>query len=298
MVCRALPALLLLALAACASAPTKAPYPHESVLTVVAELKIFLDQDPYRQPPGEDLNGRNIFRVSLERLKALQPLTGPEYADVLDFAKGQCLERLGEWTAAREAFESAADRATSLAPTAREHAANAARMAGLTDRSAFTNTLEGYLNDLEVLERRLKEWQQQSPPWPYDAYLRQAGERAQEERVQLLFTNRLVLEGAIARMIKAAQTLTQQYQDSYRISAHWIQLGSIYETLARDWADRHPPESSQGSKLGKEWLGLVEQARQAYQHVARADGDPAKPEGQARLRALDAYALRVQALAR
>lgn len=290
-------ALLALVWAGCASAPPKAPYPHESILTVVAELKIFLAQDPYRQAPGQDLNGRNIFRVSLERLQTLEEVADPQYGDVLAYAKGECLERLGDWPGARLAFERAAARSTSLAAQARARAANAARMGDLLSHEATAPTLEGYLNDLDVSERRLKAWLGTAAPWPYDAYLHQAIEHVQEERVKLLFTNRLVLDGAIKRATDAAQKLVDEHKESWRASEHWLLLGSLYESLARDWADQHRPEGA-GFTLRAGWLGWIEQARQAYRRVAHADGDPAKLEGQARLRALDAYSLRVQALAK
>ena len=53
--------------------------------------------------------------------------------------------------------------------------------------------------------------------------------------------------------------------------------------------------------LCQEELGRLSphcKARQAYRRTAQADGDPVKLEGQARLRALDAYALRMQDWAR
>src|SRR5262245_10186457 len=96
---------LFFPLVGCAMQPVPAPYPHESVLTVIGELKIFLNQDPYRDPPGRDLQGRNIFRVTLERLDNIKPLVGPEYSDVLDYARGECLERLREPRQAAENFE-------------------------------------------------------------------------------------------------------------------------------------------------------------------------------------------------
>jgi len=289
-----LPAALMIS---CASAPPKAPYPHESILTVIAELKIFLDQDPYRQPPGQDLNGRNIFRVSLERLEAIAGVANAEYADVLAFAKGECLERLGEWAKARAAFESAAGRKTSLAQPARRRAASAGRMAELTSHASPAPTLEGYLNDLQAAEQRLRSWLDSAPPRPTNAYLRQGIERLQEERAGLLFTNRLVLDKATRQALETAQKMTREHKESYRVMQHWLRLGSFYETLARDWTARHPPESA-NPQLEPGWLGWIEQARQAYRRVAQADGDPAKLEGQARLRALDAYALGVQAQAK
>src|SRR5262245_5371875 len=110
--------LSILLLAGCATKPVPAPYPHESVLTILGELKIFLNQDPYQDPPGRDLQGRNIYRVTLERLDNLKPLTGPEYSDVLAYARAECLERLGSWRDAAENFEQAAGTSSTLVASA------------------------------------------------------------------------------------------------------------------------------------------------------------------------------------
>lgn len=292
--------LLLLAavLTACAGVSNKAPYPHESLLTIVAELKIFLNQDPYRQAPGQDLNGRNIYRVSLERLDALGTMSvAGMYRDAIAFARGECLERLGDWTAARRAFADAAAVATPLAQTAALRATFAEKMAKLTDRRTFAPTLDGYLNDLDVQERSVREWLAAKPAWPYDSYLRQTLEAIQDERTRLLFTNRQVLPAAVSKALAAGQKQVDDHPQSWRASDHALLLGAMYETLARDWTSQNRPEGP-APRLDEGWSGWIERAREAYRKVAQADGDPAKLEGQARLRALDAYALRMQSLAR
>lgn len=290
--------LLGLGLAGCTRVSQKAPYPHESILTVIAELKIFLAQDPYRQSPGQDMNGRNIYRVSLERLDALGALTdAARYGDVLAFARGECLERLGDWGGAQQAFAAAAQTSTSLAPVAAGRAAQAGKLAGLLEHRPAAPTLDGYLNDLDVLEHSLRAALAAAPPWPYDAYLRQALENLQDDRARLLFMNRLVMAGALGKALPAARKLVDDNPQSYRVSDHWLLLGTFYETMARDWTGMNHPEALK-PRLDEGWGGWIEQARQAYRHVAQTDGDPAKVEGQARLRALDAYALRMQGLAR
>lgn len=284
-------------LSGCSRAPDHAPYPHESVLTVVMELKLFLVQDPYRRAPGTDLEGNNIYRVSLKRLEALKGLTGPEYADVLAFARGECLERLGQWPEAASAFDEAASSETQLAPPARDRAESARRMAALVDRKAFQSTLEGYLNDLDVLERKLGEWIEQKPPFPYESLARVERERAQEDRLRLLIQNRLVIKDAAARAANLANVFVEQNAQSWRVNINRLLQGELYETLARDITAASRPEGPDFNAEGP-WAALVEHARAAYRQAAQADGDPAKPEGQARLRALDTYAMRIKSQAK
>lgn len=287
-----IPFLLL----ACARSSDRVPYPHESVLTVVMELKMFLAQDPYLRPPGTDLEGRNIFKVSLARLDALGGLTGPEYKDVLAFARGQCQERLGQWEKAAASFDEATSAATRLGPAARERAAAARRVNELVNRAAFSATLEGYLNDLDVLQRRLADWIERKPPFPYESFARAERERAQEERLHLLIENRLVLKDGAARAASVAEAFIEQNAQSWRINLDRLLQGGLFETLARDWSAVNRPE---GPDFNADmWTAWVERARAAYRKVAQADGDPAKPEGQARLRVLDAYAMRIKSQSR
>ena len=288
---------LAFALAACSRVEPRVPYPHESILTIVAELKLFLEQDPYTQPPGTDLEGRNIYRVSLERLAQLDQLLDPGYADVVDFARGECLERMGEWEAAAAAFTQAGATTSTLAAEAMRRAAQATRLGELTDRTRLTPTLEGYLNDLEVMQQELRTWSAQSPAWPMEALINLERERAQEEYARLLFTNRMILENGIERALNAQKTLCTEHTRSARAMQHQIGLGTMFESLARDWSSRNRPEET-GLPEGSDWANWIEAAREAYRKAALADGDPAKPEAQARLRALDAYALRIQSLAR
>ena len=290
--------LLGAALTSCAHTPPQAPYPHESIMTIIAELKIHLERDPYRRPPGVDMEGRNIYRVSLARLDQLKQLTSEEYRDVLAFARAQCDERLGDWSTAAADFDLAATGKDPLASIARQRAHSAAQLADLTNRQAMSQTLDGYLNDLDVLERQLEKLKDSKPDWPYDSYVTIELERTREEQARLLFENRLVRPGALPQALEKATQLVDQHTDSWRISEHRLLLGSFFETLARDWATDHPPQGNTFASGEEQWKGWVEKARQSYRIVAQTDGDPVKPEGQARLRALDAWSLRVEALSR
>lgn len=290
--------LLGTALTSCAHKQPQAPYPHESIMTIIAELKIHLGRDPYLRPPGEDLEGRNIYRVSLARLDQLKQLTSQEYQDVLAFARAQCNERLGDWPAAAADFDQAATGKDPLASIARKRAQSATQLADLTNRQAMSQTLDGYLNNLDVLEHQLEKLKDGKPDWPYDSYVMIELERTREEQARLLFNNRFVRPGALPQALEKAGQLVELHAESWRISEHRLLLGSFYETLARDWAADHPPQGGAFAPGEEQWKEWVEKARQAYRIVAQTDGDPVKPEGQARLRALDAWSLRVEALAR
>ncbi len=271
-------------------------YPHETILAIIAELKIHLERDPYTQPHGMDLNGRNIFRVSLERLDAVQEVSDFHYLDIIMFARGECLERLGEWGNARVAFRTSESFGGSLADEAGKRAGAAARMFNI--RSQLNRwgqvSLAGYLNELEAIELDLRMWIGEDPLWPTTSHVRRELELIQEERIRMLFINRM--SGGLDRPVEQAFELLERMADehlqSHRLMEHWLRMGIYYETLCRDWSDANPPEGIHFHD-NPSWFTWVESARSAYHRVARADGNPVKPEGRSRLRALDAYVMRI-----
>lgn len=282
----------------CSRVEPRVPYPHESILTIVANSASFFSNKKSLYATSGHGSGRSQYLwVSLERLTQLDQLLDPGYADVLAFARGECLERLGAWEGAAAAFAQAAATSSTLVGAATQRATNAARMAELTDRSKLSPTLEGCLNDLEVMQHQLRAWSDRTPGWPISAFINLERERAQEDYARLLFTNRMVLDRGTERALEAAQGLTVEHARSARAMHHQIAAGTMLEALARDWTVRNRPEEN-GMPESSPWNSWVSAAREAYRKAALADGDPAKPEAQARLRALDAYALRMQNLAR
>lgn len=286
---RALAGLAVLA-CGCSTAPKLAPYPHESVLAVIAELKIFLRLDPYRAEPGRDLAGQNIYRVSLQRLNNLDELVGEEYDDVINFARAECYERLGRWSEAAKAFASAAANNTSLAEEAKIRQQWDEKIVEATGGGESARTLDSFLNHLDVVYGALAQLRESKPAAPYDSFIAVEMERTLERKASFLFENRFVLERGADRATEAAERLVKENAESRRKSDHLLLLGRFQETRARDYVQFNDPTGSDFDL--KSWTTWIEQARAAYTKVAQADGDPAKPEGQARLRVLDAFAQR------
>lgn len=275
---------------ACSSARELQPYPHESTLAVIAELRIHLRADPFRDAAGRDLEGRNIYRVTLDRISQLQDLTPAEYDDVLAFAAAECFERLGQWGDAGASFRAVAEAGTILADEAKRRGAWADRMLEATAETDTARTIEGFLNASELRRAGFLRLLDENPPVPYDGFIRREAEDELRQRATFLFANRFVVDGGTDRAIEAARKLVAETKESHRHGFNLILLGRFFEALAADYAVFTDPES--GEFDAEKWTAWVDEARGVYRKVAQTDGDPAKPEGLARLRALDAFALR------
>ena len=89
----------------CASSPEPpdpAYAPTRSVLEVASLLRLHVDDDTYRFPPARDVTGKNVYRSAFARLESLEEIHSDKFAsgymlDVIWFAKGRALERLGEF---------------------------------------------------------------------------------------------------------------------------------------------------------------------------------------------------------
>ena len=69
---------------------------------MVAVVRLHVDDDTYRFPTARDYTGKNVFRVSFERLESLETAQPEKLAsgyatDVVWFTKGRALERIGEY---------------------------------------------------------------------------------------------------------------------------------------------------------------------------------------------------------
>jgi hypothetical protein len=297
---RALGALLLTAAlltsVACSRSNKLLPYPHESVLSVLGELKIWLRSDPYREEPGRDLEGQNIYRATLARLETIDELTGPEYDDILAFARAECSERLADWTTAAEQFAQVAGAGTSLSEEAGIRLIWVRRFVEARRQPPAVEDLEDYLDFLNAQGVQFEQLRKSGPMFPYDAYIMVELERTQEQKAAFLFMNRLVIPEGAQRAIKEAEQLTTTHAASRRLGEHELMLAGFYEGLARDYSRVNPPQHIRFNL--DQWLVWIEQAREIYARVAQRDGDPAKPEGQARLRAIEALVERTLQYAR
>src|SRR5262245_55617013 len=83
----------LILLAACATAPPPPIYqPYESLMQILADLQMHVDDDIYRFGQPRDIAGKNLFRATLERLKNYEATNPGAFPDVIAVSKAKALE--------------------------------------------------------------------------------------------------------------------------------------------------------------------------------------------------------------
>ena len=282
----------------CASTePPAALEPTQDLLEVVAVVRLHVDDDTYRFPTARDYTGKNVFRVSFERLESLETahpekLSSGYATDVVWFTKARALERIGEYDLAMRHYARVMELDSELADAARAgRDVNARIVAARSLAPPADATPEaadaGYGRqraDLEALRDEVA-----------SSHYRFVVEE-ELERVDVADSTTLTAYAALdpryeAAALERAQSLVQAHRQSKNHNRHLLALGDLYAACSRRYAQKYPPPS-----LGFDPATFDEYAHGAtrvYEVVAQQDGAVEKLEGQHKLEAFLGFTLQV-----
>lgn len=287
LVCGAVLAILLAAPVARAGDATGAQAPYEDVTEVLATLAWHLDDDLYRYPRAKDPTGRDVFRLSLERLEAWETRFPTRLRDVTTFGRAQCLERLGEYQRATTAYgQVAAMPGSPLAAKAREQQARAKSFA---DTLAMTDDGPDMQARLAALQKKLDAWNvliQANAGTPYENIGRVEEERLEVKAANLVVEHRHGIERGDETADRALRFIVEKHAESKNLPAHVLALGALQEAVARDWFSFHDRPLTFDEDA---FILQTDRALDTYRKVATWDGAPEKPEGQGRFQALESW---------
>jgi tetratricopeptide (TPR) repeat protein len=282
----------------CASTePPAALEPTQDLLEVVAVVRLHVDDDTYRFPAARDFTGKNVFRVSFERLESLETahpekLSSGYATDVVWFTKARALERIGEFDLALAHYARVTELDSELADAARAGRDVNARLAGArtlapAPEATTEEAAAGYTRQREALEALRVEVA--STHWRYVV--------AEElERVDAADAAAFAAHAALdaryeAAALERAQALVQLHRESKNHNRHLLALGDLYAALSRRYTQMFPPPS-----LGFDPATFDEYAHGAtrvYEVVAQQDGAVEKLEGVPKLEAFLGFTLQV-----
>jgi len=283
---------------ACASTEPPAPLaPTQDLLEVVAVVRLHVDDDTYRFPAARDYTGKNVFRVSFERLESLE-IAQPEklasgYAtDVVWFTKGRALERIGEYDLAVRHYTRVTELESELADAARAgRDVNARLLAARAQAPAPDASAEAADAAFAAQRGALETLNGEVANSHYRFVVAEEIERV-DAADAANFAARAALDPRYeAAALERAQALVQAHRQSKNHNRHLLALGDLYAALSRGYAQRYPPPS-----LGFDPATFDEYAHGAtkvYEVVAQQDGAVEKLEGQHKLEAFLGFTLQV-----
>jgi hypothetical protein len=288
----ALVGVLLAAAPGYAADSTGAFAPYADLIQVLADLTWHLDDDVYRFPPPRDPTGHDLYRLTLDRLRSWEQRFPDRLRDVTTYARAEALERLGEFAAAADAYRQVAAMGSPLAERARDGAARAADFAAA---AALPEDAPDVQARLAALKAKLDAWDKLIARFAGTSFQPLAlveEERLEEATAATVAAHRHLIDDGDATAERSLRFLIEKHAESKNLPAHILRLADFYAELAREYVDQHHRPLAFDEDAFRQ---RAERALETYRKVATWDGSPAKPEGQGRFDAFDAWATAVLA---
>ena len=265
--------LLLVSAGGCAhvealSAAVAEPDPASDSLTrVIADLRMHLRDDTYRQPRPRTADGRDLFAAIGWKLDRMQRERGlaPEHWQNTDFvielARARVLEKQRRYADAQTAYAHVAARSGALQQSAREGEAGMARLVALAAAEAPTG------DEIAGLEQRVNQWGELA--WDLRNSRWEPLAREEAEAWEMLRVERLATAGQLDAAIEAGEALAEHNRHSKLYARHLIALGDLHADAARAL------EVEKRTRAGEVQLearrdALLERAFSAYELASEA----------------------------
>jgi polyhydroxyalkanoate synthesis regulator phasin len=281
--------LLVLGTAACrhpADPASAAPAEADTLTRVVAELRMHLRDDTYRQPRPRMADGRDLFAALLWKLDRLQQERGiaPDQwhnADyVVEFARARVLEKQRSYADAQRAYERVAAQAGAMQQASREAAQGVGRLAALA-----SETRDPEVDELVWLEQRIRLWSDLA--WELRATRWEPLAQEEAEAWEMLRVERLATAGELEAAIDAGRKLTEHHRHSKLYARHLIALGDLHADAARALEVEKRVRASR-VELEARREDMIEQAFSAYELASEARAAEDRLSALARIEALRA----------
>ena len=282
----------------CASTePPTSLGPTQDLLEVVAVVRLHVDDDTYRFPAARDYTGKNVFRVSFERLETLETahpekLSSGYATDVVWFTKARALERIGEYDLAMRHYARVTELDSELADAARAGRDVNARLVAARALAPAPDATPQAADAAHGQQRAALEALSVEVAGSHYRFVVEE----ELERVDAADASTLAAHAALdpryeAPALERAQALVQAHRESKNHNRHLLALGDLYAAFSRRYAQKFPPPS-----LGFDPATFDEYAHGAtrvYEVVAQQDGAVEKLEGQHKLEAFLGFTLQV-----
>ena len=292
------PLLLLALLGACVSpAPESVYSPTETILEVVAVLRLHIDDDTYRFPPARDFTGKDVFRSSFNRLESLEQIheekiRSGHLRDVVLVAKGRALERITEFDLAARHYAEVEEMNSPLAEPARRAREINERIVDVERvRPGNDASIADALAQFEYRQELLEQLEREVDPSHYIYVIREELERTDLARAEYLRARSQIEDGLDASALRQYQRLVRRNQKSKHRNRHLLDLGELYADLSRNYARRVPPSSLEFDTVVFDEYAFG--ATRIFEAVSQQDGVLEKIEASRRLEAFLAFVLQV-----
>jgi hypothetical protein len=257
----------------------------ETLTRLIAELRMHLRDDTYRQPRPLTSDGRDLFAAILWKLDRMQAerALAPEHwqnADqVIELARARVLEKQRRYAEAQSAYTRVAAHGGALAQGASEGRDGVGRLAALAAEVA-----EPGADELAWLEQRVHLWTELA--WELRSTRWEPVAREESEAWEMLLVERLAMAGQLEAAIEAGRRLAEHNRHSKLYARHLIALGDLHADAARALAVEKRVRP--GVQIDSRRDALIESAFSAYELASEARMPEDRMAALARIEALRA----------
>jgi hypothetical protein len=258
----------------------------ETLTRVVAELRIHLRDDTYRQPRPLTSDGRDLFAAILWRLDRMQAerARAPEHWQntdtVIELARARALEKQRRYAEAQAAYARVAARGGALQQGASEGRDGVGRLAALA-----AEVPEPGADELAWLEQRVHRWTELA--WELRSTRWEPLAREESEAWEMLLVERRARAGQLEAAIEAGRRLAEHNRHSKLYARHLIALGDLHADAARALAVENRVRAD-ALQLEARREALIENAFSAYELASEARMAEDRLSALARIEALRA----------
>jgi len=279
--------------------PQPAAYtqPAENLILIVADIQRHLNDDVYRFPYPQDVNGQNVFRAAIVQLSNYEKLYPGRNEDIVAMSKAQAYERMCAFKEAGLHYEKALKTADeSMKKLAEKGFERCKEFSAIVDRELNQSALRVFEDDTKVQIEDLGNLADKYSSTPYQCLALLEQERTQmglaEFYSMFRFMKPYTTDMALAQIKKNLQVNSE----SKLRYTHHLMLATLNYELAREYTVLHDPEGPEFNL--KDFDSFANAARAELAIVEQADGYSEKQEGRALLTALEAFIERTHDRAR
>jgi hypothetical protein len=262
------------------------PEDPDTLTRVVAELRMHLRDDTYRQPRPLTSDGRDLFAATLWKLdrmqaeRALPPERWQNADQVIELGRARVLEKQRRYAEAQAAYARVAVHGGALAQGASEARDGVGRLAALAAEVAEPGS-----DERGWLEQRVHRWTELA--WEIRSTRWEPLAREESEAWEMLLVERLAMAGQLEAAIEAGRRLAEHNRHSKFYARHLIALGDLHADAARALSVEKRVRAG-AVEIDARREALIENAFSAYELASEARMPEDRVAALARIEALRA----------
>jgi tetratricopeptide (TPR) repeat protein len=268
---------------------------RESLTLIISELKLHMRDDTYRFERAVGPDGGDVYAVALwklDRLVVLRARPDGEWQNadyLIEFARGNALERLRRYDQASRAYARVEASGSVLGDAAAQRLRVVQRfaLAAAPPEQPFAAQAE----ELDFISARIEQWR--GLAFEFRDVPQESLAREEAEAWEVMRVDGLTRFGQREEAIRACRALIETNRESKLFGEHLLRLGDLYADSAR--RERLEAHTNLSPLDAAKYDALLDQAFSAYELAAEAHQPAMRHEARTRIDSLHSYHEEVRA---